>query len=1487
MKRIATGIILLFLALTGLRNHCAAQEAIRFHADPVAFIGEVKEYLGGRRPLETQALLKSLEDANISGKLEDNQWIDLAKKANRLNYLDARPFPEFHLFLQSFLKITATGRPVEDYRSWSAWVDKLLNNEGKNLNRLSDFLNFTLEYLNSGILTKSASFSWLVPSKTGQFEIDSLFCIRFQNVSLVGRSGSDSTQIRSTNGKFYPSSGLWAGDSGTITWERLGIPADQVKVLLGDYSIDLLRSVYTIDSVNLIDKRYFSEPLVGRVENKVQPGISADQAGYPRFTSYNLKNRIKNLYPGMDYEGGFSLQGKKVLGTGDGGAKSNLVVFYQDAPRFRFASTYFVFEPDMARGINTEASIYLEADSIYHPGLLFQYNAKRKELALIRDGQGMSPSRYFDYYHDFDFDVEMIRWTPGDSLVSMSSMVGSIENRASFESADYFSIARYNEILIEDKKHPVAVIKQCAEYFYSRTFTLKDIADYLNQSENLVEKMLLRLSFLGFVRYNTETQLVEVLERAYDFLKKNAGAQDYDIIRFQSVHKPPEANAILNLNSHTIKVFWVNSVEISPIRNVVIYPDGQTVELLKDRNILFSGKVQGGLASLTGEKMRFLYDDFSIQMDSLTFMQLRVYDEPPKGSKTSKIVDVTSLVENTSGRLLIDKPDNKSGYRAPDLPMYPMIRTDSNAYVYYDQKEILNGIYPRKTFNFTLYPFLLKGLNSKTLADSLNFQGQFMTSDIFPPIELELKHQKDHSLGFQTLKTPAEGYPVYKGKGRFYNTMAMSKAGLHGSGKLEYLNSAIESNDILFLPDQVITLANTFAVNRDTADIGNPEAVGQEMAIKWTPEKDQLIASGKNNPLDLYGKVEFDGDLSLQPDGLTGKGTIKFDRFSITSSKFLFYQRSFEAEDSELRIYRDSVGTDGKIKYISTGKNEFIARHMNGIVSIQDSMAAFKPFSSSAQIEFPINQFSGLTRSVTWDMSRERISLDSSRFRMTRSASDQLEIPSDNSDYYLKINELKAHQVEFLDVADVRIFPADRNITIREGARLDSLRQAVIVSRDTSLIHRITGATVSIIDHKDYRGRGYYQYKDIAGREFPVTFSDIRPGQDGISLAKGTIPINSDFSLSPAFKYYGQIEWNNQEKFLLFDGHTQINHSCNENKRNWIRFTDRINPDSVSIPIDSVTTNDQTERLFKGFFLSNQPVELYSTFIGPHLRYSDQPLITTWGKLWYDEGSKSYLLTSAGKKANPKADGPVLSYNSDNCTIGAEGKIDLGVDLGKMKIQSAGILTQDQRKDSLYGSVILTADFYLDSKLLDFMAKTINNASGTEPVNYGDAGFKRAFNALLGNAKGDELLAQLGILGRWRRVPEELVHTLTLTDLRFKWNPETGSYQSVGKIGIGNIMDEAVNKKVDGYLEIVHRRGGDSFNLYLETDRQTYFFFTYSRGVMQCLAGPKAEKFNNLIRDAKESKRIQDAAPGEPSYQYYLGQYRQVQEFLGRFGVER
>ena len=1454
-----------------------SQQSVRFHPDPHLFIQEIEDLFGRKPANQVKQNIQELERLQRTGQIEENQWIDLASLANQLDRLERRPANYINQLIRSFCAVVTFTDQPEDYRYWSEQLTNMLSVSKPSLRLTISFLENTEAFVKEGILFKASFITWKTHGNI-QFGRDTAFHFILRNTELIALDRKDSIVIFSTSGKYYPDHQLFVGKGGEITWEQLGIPKDQVKVRLNHYRLNLSQSSVDIDSVNLIDRRYFNEPILGRVENKILYGINPNLATYPKFTAYGYNNRIKNIFPEMDYTGGFMIQGKSLIGTGTSEKRSTLQIFREGTPLFRIAATHFDFQTVMARAVNAEATIYIESDSIFHPGILFQYNSTQDEVSLSRDGKGLSPSRFFDTYHDFDLDANLISWNRTDTIITISNLPGKSENRVLFESSDFFHIGRYNEILLADRIHPVVAIKKAADQMGTHFYTLDDLARSMEKPNHLVEQMLLRLSFMGFVRYNPDTKAIEVLDRSYNFIEKNATIQDYDSLRFESVTKHPIINARLDIQNGKMKVVGVQEIILSQTRNVIIYPQEQTVTLLKGRDILFDGEIHGGVLKLSGENFVFSYQDFAIRLNNLNQLNFNVFKQDSSDGSGKQLIEVASAIESTQGALYIDQANNKSGLKAEDYPEYPQFATDTFAYIYFDHPDIVGGAYPRESFYFRIDPFVMANMYDPAFADSLRLPGQFVTAGIFPPIELEMRYLEDHTMGFKALETPEEGIPVYNGKGKFFEKIQMSQAGLIGTGALEYLESRMESDTFLFLPDQVTSLVNTFAITQNDDSPGHPGISGEKLPVTWQPGQNKLIASSTTGPFLMYEGVELDGEIILTPKGLGGSGKVQYGRYHVTPESILFLADSFTADESLLKILgRQQDKNDGNLEAIN----------FNASINLKNQRAQLFGIDTSSQVIFHRNQFKALPKSVEIDLDTETLKMESPVLCQARSKSDSLQIPAKEAIYGLSNNHLEATGVTFIDVADVRIYPDQEVLSISEGGKIDRLTNATMASRDTSLPHRFSQVFNDTATTEIYTGSGNYHYTDIAGRDFSIWFPSISSGDKGISSADGSVPKGEDFALSPAFRYYGEVFWDNSRVPLLFNGYAQMMQPCRNIPLQWIHFEDIIYPDSVCIPIDSTTINDEGNTLFNGFYLANQPVELYSTFAGSHLRYSDVPVLKASGKLWYDQGAQVYRITSTAKLKNPDLGGPLLTWNPGNCTTEATGIIDPQVDLGQVKIKGAGRLSHDLTQDTISSDLILTMDFYLDNKALEYMARSINSASTLEPVNYSTAGFRQNLRELAGKVRSEELLNQLSLAGRWRRIPEEFLHTLVFTDIQLRWNPETGTYQSVGKLGLGAIQGTQVNKRLNGYLEIVHRRGGGSFNLYLEIDRQGYFFFTYSRGVMQCISGPTFDRFNTLMKDVKESKRTVDGGPDEQPYQFYPGQERQVQEFLRRLRVER
>ena len=111
------------------------------------------------------------------------------------------------------------------------------------------------------------------------------------------------------------------------------------------------------------------------------------------------------------------------------------------------------------------------------------------------------------------------------------------------------------------------------------------------------------------------------------------------------------------------------------------------------------------------------------------------------------------------------------------------------------------------------------------------------------------------------------------------------------------------------------------------------------------------------------------------------------------------------------------------------------------------------------------------------------------------------------------------------------------------------------------------------------------------------------------------------------------------------------------------------------------------------------------------------------------------------------------------------------------------------------------------------------------------------------------------------------------------WNNDTRTYRSSGTIGISNIDKTSINRRVPGYVEIVHKRSGDVFNLYLEPENGTWYYFSYTRGLMQSISSYSA--FNESIEKLKPEKRIKKAKD-KSDVEYILSTDRAVRNFLKR-----
>jgi hypothetical protein len=143
--------------------------------------------------------------------------------------------------------------------------------------------------------------------------------------------------------------------------------------------------------------------------------------------------------------------------------------------------------------------------------------------------------------------------------------------------------------------------------------------------------------------------------------------------------------------------------------------------------------------------------------------------------------------------------------------------------------------------------------------EGLFFDGEFKSADIFETMREKIVVQQDYSFGF-TRVTGAGGYPVYKGKGTFTDTINLSFKGLRGFGRIDYLNTFAESSQgITFFPDSAKGLADKYHIERRSKSQGAeyPEVNGEQINITWMPYEDRWVSEETGKAFKMYGDTTF------------------------------------------------------------------------------------------------------------------------------------------------------------------------------------------------------------------------------------------------------------------------------------------------------------------------------------------------------------------------------------------------------------------------------------------------------------------------------------------------------------------------------------------------------------------------------------------------------------------------------------------------------
>ncbi|MCH2042559.1 MAG: hypothetical protein MK212_00340 [Saprospiraceae bacterium] len=991
--------------------------------------------------------------------------------------------------------------------------------------------------------------------------------------------------------------------------------------------------------------------------------------------------------------------------------------------------------------------------------------------------------------------------------------------------------------------------------------------------------MFLEMVKDGFAVYNDVDSSLTLRDKLFHYAKASNirdTDHDYDMIRLKSTASKKSKrneNAVLNIKEGAIQTEGVQFFTLSDSQQVIAQPYQGKVKMKKGRDMDFDGILKGGFLNFTGEGFHFSYNNFDVFMDSINFIDIFIYErarnengwatpqrmqDAMTGIYSTHKEPVNSVIEETTGLLLIDAPSNKSG-RKNSIPYLPSFESLGKAKVFYDKRNRQGeGTYPRESFYYELEPFILDSLD-KIDPDDLIFDGRLVSADIFPEVTEELRMMyHDLSLGFEAEtkdKDGEEGYPIYlrenpgEGKGRFKGLFGVSNEGLIGLGRLNYLGATIESEYIEFLPELFRAEdVDSFSLEESNQNgVEYPSVAGEQVKIGWAPYSDSMhieSAVVEGVPFSFFGKDSFslEGSLTLTPDGLLGQGIFDWPEARLESNPggdFKFGTSKIESPSTKVMIR--AMGEQGL---------GFENDNVDAVVDFEKQRGDFTSNEKDLSTDLPYNNYKTSLDRFHWDMATQHIFMDASEgktgfFLATEQSQDSLFFLGEKADYDLNTGLLQIDGVDHIRVADAFIYPKDKHVEIEESAHMRTLTDSEIVADTSNKNHVIQRATINVLSRTEYKAEGFLEF-DVEHQKQEIEFANIQVAQEGtgkyVTKGSGMIYENDSFYLDRRTRFKGEVKLSADSKNLTFKGFSKINSDVIPTQE-WFEIDSRIDKKDVSIVYDH-PKNPSGETLNVGLYLSMDSLVLYPAVLAPKKSLSDRGVFSTTGIIKYDSKTEVYLFGDSAKVLEDAMSGKLMTISEKNSKVVAEGRFDFnrgfnGAKIYPVKVDAIGTFDFFLNEESDYRfDMAMNLDFYLPSSLLDMVYDDLaSDPDIVEKILYNNVVRNKNLERYMREFIPDEKKFDK----MWKKVkedermplPNDFEHTFFFSKLDMRWSDKTGTFVTKGPIQLASLGGKHLGQVLKGAVEIqMDATRGDVMNLYFESPGGDYYYFSYQNGTM-------------------------------------------------------
>ncbi len=1401
-----------------------------------------------------------------------------------------RQIPDLTDFITLVWMLYTSEPDHHNFLPWIACVQFI--QENKTAKVFNEFTGFTRQLITDRTLQKSRSAVW-------QAQPGSPYTLALQGRDIIVtfatptdifyNSDKDHGTIYGTKGTFNYLDSKWVGEGGRITWDRTGIPTTACWADLNRYQANTKLSKLTADSVQLTYTKYFTTPIMGSIEDVLDYPMDPEKYNYPKFRSYQNDFVLNDIIPGADYRGTFMLNGAKFV-TSSTEHPASLVFSRDGKPFIVVTSTKFTIANGKALSERAAVKIYIDGDSIYNNGISMRYAVSDKRLTLVNNGKRNYYSPYTNTYHNLDMYCEQMVWNPEKDMIEMS-MLGETGSSsfATFESSNYYSLKKYREIQGIDEQSPVVkVFKFSKANGGLDEFSISEFASAIKMDVSQAKLMIHNLAKGGLVSFDENLGIVYLKNRLNDYMRAYSKSRDYDYDAISLESNTTRRNAELDLSTNDLLIHGVDSFFVSDSQHVEIKPTRGDLVIRRDREMHFSGLIYAGRFGMRVKDATFYYDRFSLDLpdvESLVFSVER-FDDP------NKLHAVNNTLSHLVGSLDIDKPDNHNGLTKNKE--YPIFRSQTESYVYFDNKNLYNGAYIRDRFYYKIEPFTLNSLTDfKT--DSLRFSGTLTSAGIFPDIHQPLTVQSDYSLGF-VMDTPKEGLPTYGGKGQFVHRLNLSNKGLRAMGDLKYLTSFSHSNQMVFLPDSMLATTDTFIVREEG---GFPEIHNSRTHQSWYPYLDsmQVCQAPKAPEFQMYhNESTLAGCLILQPQGATANGTITLREGTFESDRFQLKTMEMLADVSSFTLRSDV--------YKATA---YRATNMKSQVDYTTHHATLTSNKALQRTELPVMKYVADIDKVDWDINHKQLTILNSkseasggleglsirerlrhtqqpgvRFVSTDPKCDSLQYYALASDYSYNLGQLSSRGVFLINVADAAIAPAGDTVHINPGGEMSQLQHSQLLASRSNGFHSIYDADLIIKGRNSYTGKGYIDYVDEDEGVQKIYLDQIAPNPSGTTIAQGTIQSQDQFTLSSAFGFAGIVRIEADKEPYYFDGGVRLIHQCTSVEQlGLLAFKGYLDPKNIQITVPELPIDWHGDRLTASILFDKNNLAPHIAFLTKE-RAADNELVTATGLISFDKDTRTYTLASAEKLNNfNEVVSPYLLYNTTQCQLEAEGSLFFGLKNGLSRFFSYGTAQLDKNPENFTSNTLFGVTFPMDAGIINAIAQQFADDLRLSPTNPDNEVLRHAMIYYQGEERGNDNYSIYVSSGAYDRIPKEFESTFFLQGIKWQYSPALGYHYS-GMASLALVGKKQLHVDIRVKAQITRRGNASYLNLYLSAANDHWYYFSYEANTQQLIVYSSVGEIEDLIKSLSAEKReITDHDLG--TFRYRVGTSKsEVPNFLLR-----